>query len=137
MTIKKKSGRQDVLYGRIEFGFADIDDTTFHGAIELPYGATVVAGAFDVLVAAQATVVADVGDADVGNRYKNDIDCTALGRTALVPTGFKTTAEGDVGITFPVKPTQGSFQLEVQYVVDGRVAMNQGLDYRGPNVRGA
>lgn len=137
MTIKKQSGRQDILFARIEFGHADIADNTFHGAIELPYGARVVGGAFEVLAAAQATVVADVGDSASGNRYKNDIDATALGRTALVPTGFKTTAEGDVGVTFSAKPTQGSFALEVQYVVEGRVAMSQGLDYRGAGIRGA
>lgn len=137
MTIKKKSGRQDVLYARIEFGFADIDDNTFHGAIELPANARVVGGAFEVLAAAQATVTADVGDGTVADRYKADVAATAVARTALVPTGFKTTTVGDVGVTFSDQPTQGSFAIEVQYVVEGRVAMSQGLDYRGEGIRGA
>lgn len=137
MAIKKKSGRQDILFGRIEFDFNDIADTTFHGAIELPHGARVVGGAFFVTAAAQAGVTVDIGDSVSGNRYGNDIAATAADRTAITLTGYKTPSDSDIGVTFSAKPTQGSFALEVQYVVDGRVAMSQGLDYRGPNIRGA
>jgi hypothetical protein len=137
MSIKKKSGRQDILLARVEFGFADVASATFNGAIELPHGARVVGGALEVLVATQATVVIDVGDTLVANRYKDNVDGTAVARTALIPTGYKTLLDADVGVTFSAAPSSGSFALEVQYVVEGRTAMTQGLDYRGPNVRGA
>lgn len=137
MAIKKKSGRQDILFGRIEFDFNDIADNTFHGAIELPHGARIVGGAFSVTGVAQAGVTVDIGDSVSGSRYGNDIVATAAGRTALTLTGYKTPNDSDIGVTFSTKPTQGSFALEVQYISDGRVATSQGLDYRSPNIRGA
>lgn len=135
--IKKQSGRQEVISGEISFGFADIDGTTFHGALELPAGARVIGGQLITLSPAQSSVVADIGDATVTNRYTDNANVAAAGEVNLTPTGFQTTVEGDVGVTFSAKPTQGAWTLSVQYVVAGRVAFSQGLDYRSPNVRGA
>ncbi len=135
--IRKQSGRQEVISGQITFDHTQIDDDTFHGAIELPNGAEVVSGSLQVVEAAQAGVTADVGDSDTGDRYVDGADATAEARTAFTLTGHVTDGIGDVGVTFSAKPTQGSFKLSVQYVVTGRAAFSQGLDYRGDGVRGA
>lgn len=137
MTIKKKSGRQEVISGEVEFLGTDVVGTTFNGALELPFGARIVSGDLQVIEAAQATVTVNVGDSASGNRYLNAGDAATTGRRALVPTGFVTTAEGDVGVTFSAQPTQGKFRLSVQYVVAGRTAFSQGLDFRADGVRGA
>jgi hypothetical protein len=137
MTIKKKSGRQEVVSAEIEFMGTDVVGTTFNGAIELPGGARVVSAEFQVIEAAQAAVTVDVGDSVDPDRYGAAVNAVTLARTALTPTGFVTTTEGDVGVTFSAQPTQGKFRLSLQYVVAGRVAFSQGLDYRADGVRGA
>lgn len=137
MTIKKKSGRQEVVSGEIEFLAADVVGTVFNPAVELPQGARIVSGELITVAPAQAGVTVDVGDALVGNRYANDVSVAAAGRAALTPTGFVTSGTADVGVTFSAAPTQGVFKLAVQYVVAGRVAFSQGLDYRADGVRGA
>ncbi len=137
MTIRKQSGRQEVVSGAIEFDYTQVADGTFHGALELPNGAEVVGGTLQVLEAAQATVTIDVGDATTGDRYVDGADATAVAATALTVTGFVMPNVGDVGVTFSAAPTQGRFKLSVQYVVTGRVAFSQGLDFRAEGMRGA
>lgn len=135
--IKKQSGRQEVIHAELEFLGTDVVGTTFNGTLELPGNARIISGDFQVIEAGQAALTADIGDNASGNRYANDVNAVTLGRTALSPTGFVTTAEGDVGVTFSAQPTQGKFRLSVQYVQKGRVAFSQGLDYRGAGIRGA
>lgn len=138
MPIKKLSGRQEVISAEVPFTFADVTGTTFHGAIELPYGARLLnTGSLTVVAASQASVTLDVGDTTVANRYGNDLDMATTGRKALTATDFVTAVEGDIGLTFSAQPTQGSFVLSVQYVVAGRVAFSQGLDFRAAGIRGA
>ena len=137
MTIKKRSGRQEVVSGELEFPFSDVDGTAFNGVVELPDGARVISGEFEVIEAADAGTTVNVGDSEDGDRYKAAIDCTATGVTALDPTGLVMSEIGDVGATFNQAMTQGKFKLSVQYVVKGRVAFSQGLDYRGEGIRGA
>lgn len=135
--IKKQSGRQEVIHAEIEFLGTDAEGTTFNGGMELPGNARIISGDLQVIEAGQAGLTLDVGDDASGNRYANDVNAEALGRTALTPTGFVTTVEGDVGVTFSAQPTQGKFRLSVQYIQKGRVAFSQGLDYRGTGIRGA
>lgn len=137
MTIKKKSGRQEVISAEIEFLGTDVVGDTFNGAIELPGNAHIISGELQVIEAGQAALTADVGDSTVGDRYASAVDAAAVGHNSLTPTGFDTTADGDVGVTFNEQPTQGKFRLCVQYVQKGRVAFSQGLDYRGAGIRGA
>lgn len=137
MTIKKRSGRQEVVSGELDFPSADVVGTAFNGVVEIPDGARVVGGEFEVLEAADAGTTVDVGDADDGDRYAAAIDCTVVGRTELTPTSHVMANAGDVGATFNQAMTQGKFRLGIRYVVRGRVAFAQGLDYRGEGIRGA
>lgn len=137
MTIKKRSGRQDVLSGEITFDGTDVVGTTFNGALELPNGARAVGGEFIVIEAGDAALTVDIGDDDTDDRYGSAVNAVTLGRTALTLDGSVMESTGDVGVTFSAQPTQGKFKISVQYVVASRVAFNQGLDYRGEGIRGA
>lgn len=118
-------GRQTVLFASIAINFAHINDTAVAvEAIKLPYGARIISG--DVVVntafGASTTMVLDVGDKIVANRYANDIDLKAAARTALTPTGY--TSDGGELFVTPVitgpAPTVGSLTLSIAYVIAGR-----------------
>lgn len=118
-------GRQTVLFASIAIAFDHIADTGVAvEAIKLPYGARIIGG--DVVVStafnAGTTLVLDVGDKTVANRYANDIDLKTVGRTALTPTGY-TSDGGELHVT-PVlvgtAPTAGALRLSIQYVIEGR-----------------
>lgn len=124
-ALKLDVGRQTVLFASINIAFDNIADTGVAvEAIKLPYGAKVIGG--DVIVKtafnAGTTMVLDVGDKVVANRYANDIDLKAAARTALVPTGYMSDG-GELQVT-PVivgtAPTAGALTISVQYVIEGR-----------------
>lgn len=118
-------GRQTVLFASIAISAAHIADTAVAvQAINLPYGARIVAG--DVVVktafGASTTAVLDIGDKIVPNRYANDVDLKAAARTALGITGYVSDG-GEIFVT-PVitgpAPTVGELVLSIQYVIEGR-----------------
>lgn len=124
-ALKLNVGRQTVLFASIDIAFDNLVDTAVAvQAINLPYGARIIGG--DVVVAtvfnAGTTMVLDVGDKIVANRYANDVDLKAAARTALTVTGY-TSDGGEVFVT-PVivgaVPTTGKLTLSISYVIEGR-----------------
>lgn len=104
-----------------DFGLANISATSVD-IINLPPRATIIGGevvtetAFDA-----ATYNITVGDVDVANRYLGTTDRKGTGRTALVPTGYRTTGK-PVRLAFTAADvcTAGKMTVRVQYVVQGR-----------------
>lgn len=93
-------------------------------AIPLPPGAIVVGGEMVVETAYNTTGAATVaiGDATTANRYLAATSVKAAGRTALVPTGFRSTGE-DLQLTLALADTagtQGKVTINVTYIQDGR-----------------
>lgn len=133
MSLKLQSGRQPPLLAYIDVVLADLVTAVAKNLIELPHGAVVIGGGVVVTQVFNSTTsdVLDIGDAGVANRYKNDVDLQALGLTALVPTGYITTAPTKITGTWVSgggTPTTGAFRLWVEYYVQGRSLSNQGLD---------
>lgn len=131
MPITKDSGRQDVLVAMVEIDFADVASGVDAPAINLPGGAIVVGGDVTVITPFNSGTsdVLDVGDADSQNRYLNDANIHAAGRAALVPTGYVTTALGDLTVRWVgvgAAPTAGKVRLTAHYVVKGRAHSAQG-----------
>jgi hypothetical protein len=93
MAITKKSGRQEVVSAYIDINFADIVAAGAYSAIDLPVGSQVVGGDMVVdTVFNSTTNTISVGDASSAARYLAATDTKTAARTALVPTGFRTTA---------------------------------------------
>ena len=132
MPITKNKGRQSVIDAYVDINFADLASGVAQNAIDLPVGAQVVGG--DVVVdTAFNSVTSDVivvGDASVANRYLTSTSIAAAARTALVPTGFRTTAtQPSIRVTWTgvgTAPTAGQLRLRVSYIVNKRAAFSQG-----------
>lgn len=122
-ALKKVNGRQYALTAEVTIAVANMNESTVPvTAIDLPHGAVVTGGAVIVDTAFDAaTATLDVGDATVGNRYKNDVNIATTGLTALVPTGY--VSDGApilVTPTFADAVTAGSVRVQVTYVITGR-----------------
>lgn len=132
MTIKKNSARQELIAAYVDINLADLATGVDVPAIELPANAVVTGG--DVVVSqvfnSTTSDVLDVGDVTTENRYLNDGTLQALGRIALVPTGYVTTpTERNITVRWVSGggvPTTGAVRLSVQYYVKGRAAFAQG-----------
>lgn len=131
MSITKDSNRQAPLVAMVEIGYADIVSDVASAAIELPGGAIVTGGDVTVITPFNSGTsdVLDVGDSVTANRYANDANIHAAGRTALVPTGYVTPNVSDVSVTLTAvgaAATAGKVRLTVEYVVNGRAETSQG-----------
>lgn len=126
MAITKTPGRQCPTVATAIINFNDVVSGTAAAAIELPVGAIVTGGAVVALTAFNSGTsdAIVVGDATTANRYLTSTSVAAAGRTALVPTGFTTTAtQRNVNVTWTAvgtAATAGKIRLEVEYIVDGR-----------------
>lgn len=123
--LKLDVGRQYVLFGEVVIDFSNIVDTAIAvKAIDLPYGAEVTGGSVIVDTAFNpgTSMVLDIGDQLVPNRYLNDADLKTLARTPLIPTGY--VSDGAAIFITPVivgaVPTAGSVRVNVQYVIKNR-----------------
>lgn len=130
MSITKNEARQGKIVAFVDFNLASFGDGATQAAIDLPANAVVLAGDVYVTTAFNAgtTAVLDVGDADTGNRYANDLNVGTTGKKALVPTGFKTTKPGAITLNFTqtgTAATVGAARLYVEYIVDGRSEFTQ------------
>ncbi len=94
MAELRTSSRQHPLVAVVPFTYADLVSGVASKAVDMPDGAQVVGGEviIDTAWDTGTTDVLDVGDASSGNRYANDINLKATGRTALTLTGFQTTS---------------------------------------------
>ncbi|HZX81036.1 MAG TPA: hypothetical protein VFE72_08815 [Lysobacter sp.] len=99
--------------------------------IALPLDAEVIGGHINVTEAfnAATTDVLDVGDSASANRYGNDVNLKAVGRTALTPTGFVTTTSNKVlrltRVPTGAKTAVGTLRVFVQTVTLGRSVYTQ------------
>ena len=131
MAITKATGRQEVISARVTFTFGtgnDVAATGTYGAIDVPEGAIVIGGTLNVSDATTATVDIHIGDGIDDNRYADDVDGAATGLTALTLTQYKYTAADtiDVMIDTAAPAAAGAAELEIQYIVDGRVGLSHG-----------
>lgn len=106
----------------VDFGLTNIAPTVFE-IINLPPGSIVVGGdvvretAFDT-----ATYTISIGDSGSATRYLGATDLKAVGRTALVPTGFRNTSGLNLrmSLTNADVCTTGKAKVRVDYVIEGR-----------------
>jgi hypothetical protein len=105
-----------------DFGKTNIAETAFDLA-PLPAGAIVIGGdvitetAFDT-----ASYSIKVGDATTADRYLGATDKKGTGRTALVPTGFRSTGEKlRLTVTNADVCTAGKMSLRVMFVIADRI----------------
>jgi hypothetical protein len=132
MTIKKNSGRQELIVATVDIGFADLVSGVDLSALDLPRNAVVTGGDVVVTTAFNSGTsdVLDIGDASNENRYLNDANLAVAGRTVLIPTGYVvTSSEPAVTVRWVgvgAAPTAGAVRLSVHYYVKGRAAFSQG-----------
>ena len=133
MAITKNKGRQGVISAWVDIAFGDVPTTaTAYTAVDLPVGAIVVGGDLVVDTAwdTGTTATLSVGDASSAARYLGATSVKSTGRTALVPTGFVTTAtQPAISVTTVISGTAttvGAARLRVDYIVRKRAAFSQG-----------
>ena len=131
MAVTKLSGRQEVIgaYLVVTFGTGtNIAATGTYGAIDVPQGAIVVGGHINVSDATTATVDIHIGDGGVTNRYADNIDGAATGKTALTITNYEYTVADtiDIMIDTAAPAAAGQMELYVEYIVNGRAAFSEG-----------
>lgn len=136
----KTRNAQTVLSAEFTFNFDDTMVLATGGAavafstvaahpvdvMALPRGATLISGEVvtETAFTGSTAVNVKVGDATSDTRYLGTTDRISAGRTALVPTGFKSTGEA---IRLTVTPTvaaatAGKMTLRVQYTLENRVS---------------
>lgn len=133
MAITKNKGHQEVISAYVDIAFGDVGTTaTAYNAIDLPVGSEVIGGALVVDTAwdTGTTATLSVGDASSAARYLAATSVKATGRTALVPTGFVTTAtQPAVSVTTVITGTAttvGAARLRVDYIVRKRATVPRG-----------
>ncbi len=127
MTIKMGADRQSPLFASVDFTLADLVSGTFESAVSLPENAEVTGGSVVITTAFDSvtTDAMEVGDVGSAGRYLAVaalVDALPVGRTPLVPTGFRTVGREPVGITWTGVggTTAGAGRLEVEYTIVGR-----------------
>ena len=131
MAISKDSGRQYALVAEVPFTLAQIAAGA-NPALDLPAGAQITGGhlVIDTAFNSVTTDTIAVGDASTANRYLTATSVQALGRTALVPTGFKTTnTQPEILLTYAqtgAVASTGAGRLVVEYIIAARANENQG-----------
>ncbi len=127
MAITLGADRQSPLFASVDFTLADLVSGSFEAAVSLPEQAEVTGGSVVITTAFDSvtTDALDVGDSAVGGRYLSvaaGLTALPLGRTALVPTGYRTVGKEPVGVTWTGAggTTAGAGRLEVEYTIVGR-----------------
>lgn len=131
MAITKNKARQEIISAYVDISYADVVAAGGYQAIDLPPDSVVVGGDLVVdTVFNSTTNTMSVGDASSATRYLGATDTKTAARTALVPTGFKTTTtQPSIVVTTALTggaPTQGAVRLRVDYIRRGRAAFSQG-----------
>lgn len=124
-TADRNVGLQYPLVGFQTFALSQLTAGSGVGAIKLPAGARVIGGELVIteVFNSTSTDTISVGDSGSATRYLGATNVRATGRTALVPTGYKTTAPADVLLTWASgggTPTTGAGFLTVMFIMDGR-----------------
>lgn len=132
----KIANRQNVMGLLLVFTVDDFRNAPVENRIEIPLPVdAVVLGNSHVAVldaiGTTGTDVLDVGDSASDNRYKNNIDLKTAALTALVPTGFRTTASNRTLYLTRVPADEdaadgdGLIEVALTYMVVGKGGFNQ------------
>lgn len=128
-TITLSHSRQNPIVAHQTFGFADIADTAVAvNVVKLPVGAVITGAIINVLVASNiqtsqalavtgggaVLIAAQDGKAVAGSSTSAIV--TTVGRAPLTAAGYVTVTPTNVGTA----ATAGSFQLIVEYIINGR-----------------
>ena len=134
IDISDKSGvnRQDVLAAKCTVTFGTGNDiATGSTAVTkqlfaIPAGAIVTGGYVNVTDATSANVDIHIQSSTLAV-YVANVDGAATGLTALVPTGYKYTADDTIDIMVDTADAAaaGSCDVVVTYIIDGRSAFVQ------------
>ena len=137
-AIQKDQNRQWPLSLEKTITFSDdlaaVADSVVQELARLPVNARVTGGEIVVETVwnTGTSGVVDIGDVTDPNRYAAAVNLHALGRTALLLDGFKTTeVERDVNVTptfVGADATQGQAYIRMQYVIEGKANEVQPLD---------
>lgn len=104
--------------------FKTVGTSAVVNAIHLPVGAVVLGGEVvtDTAITGSTAYNISVGDAASAVRYLGATDRVAAGRTALVPTGFRTDG-ADLQVTVAptvTAATAGKVTVRVEFMIEGR-----------------
>lgn len=120
-TLNFDDTMADINGASKDFGLTNVAETAFD-IINLPYGAVVVGG--DVVaetVFDTASWSVKIGDSTTADRYLGATDRKAVGRTALVPTGYVSDG-GSIRLTLTNADvcTTGKATIRVMYTIRNR-----------------
>lgn len=130
--VKNLDARQQVLAGYIELSLADFVARSNVVDVELPSNAEITDGAVTVSDTFDSGTLdgITIGDSAVANRYLTTTSIKAAARTAIVPTGFVTTAANNkLRITRTPTGTaasKGTLRFYYRYVALGQADFTQG-----------
>lgn len=123
-NANKEVGRQYKLTAIQPFDYTELENGAAVVALKVPAGARVTGGLLVVETVWDGTTpTVDIGDDLDTDRYSaSPISLAAAAATALTVTGYKYLEGNTIDLLLSVtgSPSQGSAQLIVEYVVDGR-----------------
>lgn len=137
MAITKNAARQEVICASVPFAYTDVTDDTYMAAVDVPAGAIVVGGGIAVTTLFNSatddkfSIGHKVGSASADKTQYAALsaDVTAAPTwIPIVPTGYKFTEAGSIGIVWNgsgTAPSAGAGRFVVQYIRDGRSAFSQ------------
>jgi hypothetical protein len=99
-----------------------------YAAIQVPEGAIILGGHLYCDDATSTSVTVAIGDSGSATRYLGATSVAATGYTALVPTGYKYTAQSNILVTVAgADPSDaGSAELIIRYLRVNRAEFSQG-----------
>lgn len=126
--MTKNTGRQYALVAYSTVTFADLVSGTAVAAVDIPAGAEILRGTYNVSTVfnsgtSDAVVVQDNAGSPV--TFVTDADATALETIAftIAAGGYRTTTPMTVDVVWTgvgTAPTTGTIKLAIEYVLDGR-----------------
>lgn len=130
MAISIPDTRQYPLVAYASFAFGDTPSGVGQAVFALPQNAVVTGGQviIDTAYNSATSDAIEVGDAGDDNRYLTTTSVAAVGRTALVPSGYQV-ANANRNILIEVTSvgaaaTAGAGRIQVEYIVEGRSTEN-------------
>jgi hypothetical protein len=119
MAITKNAGRQYPLVAEVGFTFAEIPAVAIYEAIDLPAGAIVTGGVFEVITtdAGGGTVKVQIGSTDLLAATST----AAASRTFITETDVVTTAVDTVDVEVETAVlTTFAGRLIIEYIIEDR-----------------
>lgn len=131
MTIKYKTARQRPRALYIEVDYSDLPSGTFVALPELPNGAVVTGGSLRVLTASNAgtSETLSLGTSGAPTGLVNAADSKVAARTAITVPNAPLSGATTYGLTrtaVGTAATQGTYAIELTYLVAGSADFSQG-----------